>query len=183
MLKKFYRQSFEFKLKNLQNFLPSFFLIFFKPFSLENIGRVIIDENVKLIILDSIGSLVEREYNYKGVENILKKQDFLSKEIQKFKQISDEFNFPVIVTNFMVKNNYVALGNTFHHAVNIRILLEKGINENFLKIEKSSMSGKLSFPFYIDNGGFMFSRDDEMLDDSEEELLKEMEENFARHGN
>jgi RecA/RadA recombinase len=138
-----------------------------------------VEKEVKLIILDSIGSLVEREYNHKGVENVLKKQDFLSKEIQKFKLISDDFKIPIIVTNFMVKNNYVALGNTFHHAVNIRILLEKIGDEKFLKIEKSSMSGKMTFPFSIEKAGFLF-HDVDMLDESEEELLREMEENFAK---
>ena len=132
-----------------------------------------------MIILDSIASLVERETDYKGVKNILKKQDLLSTEIQKLKFISDTFKVPIIVTNFIIKDNYIALGNTFHHAVNIRILLEKSNEKNFLKIEKSAMTGNVKFEYFINEKGFMIKNDfDDELNESDEELLIEMEKNY-----
>eukprot|EP01080_Neovahlkampfia_damariscottae_P011427 gene11427-4594_t len=174
-------------IENFEKILSSIFKVKIEKTSeltkyLDQIENFIIEQNVKLIILDSIASLVERESNYKGIDNIVKKQDLLSTEIQKLKFISDTFKIPIIVTNFIIKDNYVALGNTFHHAVNIRIRLDKTFDDRrFLKIEKSAMTGNVQFEYFIDESGFNLKNEsDDDLNESDEELLLEMEKNYSK---
>lgn len=114
---------------------------------LERLGALeedIIQHNIKLVILDSVASLVRKEFR----GNMMERTDILAREASLLKYLSASFNIPVVVTNQVTtrfdvpsgfeKNrkpqegatdapkNFVvaALGNTWSHAVNTRLIVE-----------------------------------------------------------
>jgi RAD51-like protein 1 len=57
---------------------------------------VILGKNVKLILLDSIASIVRKEFN---AQNTWKRQEFLSKEASVLKYLAETFSIPVVIVN------------------------------------------------------------------------------------
>lgn len=92
---------------------------------LQNIEEKIIEENVKMIIVDSIASLVRKEFD---PNNLVKRQNILSKTAALLKFYSMEFKIPILVVNQVTSSggSYVApaLGPLWSHAVNTRLVLE-----------------------------------------------------------
>ncbi len=56
----------------------------------------IIEKNIKLIVLDSVASVVRKEFDS---GNIAKRQDLLSKEASILKYLAETFSIPVVVSN------------------------------------------------------------------------------------
>lgn len=92
---------------------------------MQNIEEKIIEENVKMIIVDSIASLVRKEFD---PNNLVKRQNILSKTAALLKFYSMEFKIPILVVNQVTSSggSYVApaLGPLWSHAVNTRLVLE-----------------------------------------------------------
>lgn len=103
---------------------------------LQNLEDFIIQKKAKLIILDSIASLVRKEFDSRSVQA---RGDHLSLEASRLKYLADMFRIPVVVTNQITSRVdelvepsldvasgglTAALGNTWAHSVNTRIVLE-----------------------------------------------------------
>ena len=141
----------------------------------------IIQHNIKLVILDSVASLVRKEFR----GNMAERTDILAREASLLKYLSASFNIPVVVTNQVTTRfdvpvgfeksrhkpqdptpepakNFVvaALGNTWSHAVNTRLIVEyvSSHSENpadvrKIKITKSPIAPFASFLYKIDATG------------------------------
>ncbi len=81
-------------------------------FRIESLQEVIVENNIKLVILDSVASVLRRDYDF---SNIFQRQsmilagvcktlliffsDLLSKEASTLKYIAETFDIPIVVTN------------------------------------------------------------------------------------
>ncbi|XP_031564832.1 DNA repair protein RAD51 homolog 2-like isoform X1 [Actinia tenebrosa] len=123
---------------------------------LQTLEEEVIAKKVKLIVLDSIASVVRKEFDSRSSKNITERTNLLSKEAAILKYIAETFNIPVVVTNqITTRYNEVdpysdkilqevadldggdietdddgsshvmaALGNTWSHAVNTRLIVQ-----------------------------------------------------------
>mmetsp|Transcript_52960 Transcript_52960/g.77588 ORF Transcript_52960/g.77588 Transcript_52960/m.77588 type:complete len:107 (-) Transcript_52960:1424-1744(-) len=64
--------------------------------TLSQLQEVIIEKNVKLVVVDSVASLVRHEFNSAALAS---RQDELIKEAQTLKYLGENFNIPILVTN------------------------------------------------------------------------------------
>ena len=96
---------------------------------LSNIQRLIIEKNVRLLLVDSVAAVARQEYS-----SIVHRQQWLNKQASLLKFIAERFDIPVIVTNQVTttfrsssnnSNLLPALGNTWSHCVNTRLLFLK----------------------------------------------------------
>ncbi|KAJ4831944.1 DNA repair protein RAD51 [Turnera subulata] len=151
--------------------------------SLEQIKVSILQNQVKLLVIDSMASLVSGEY-YKEAP----RQHLLGWHISFIKSLSEFSRIPVLVTNqvrsqshdeacqyyFQVHSNAVtpeeakkydsllvaALGIHWAHSVTTRIVLEAKSGQRFMKVAKSPISPPLAFPFIITSSGISLLQDD-----------------------
>ncbi|XP_039561009.1 DNA repair protein RAD51 homolog 2 isoform X2 [Passer montanus] len=118
----------------------------------------IILKKVKLVIIDSVASVVRKEFDTKLQGNLAERSNFLTKGASVLKYLAEEFSIPVILTNQITTalssgpgvqadlvspaddlslsegssvsgkrdSGYVtaALGNTWSHSVNTRLILQ-----------------------------------------------------------
>ncbi|XP_032237185.2 DNA repair protein RAD51 homolog 2 isoform X2 [Nematostella vectensis] len=120
---------------------------------LQSLEEEVISRKVKLIVLDSVASLIRKEFDSQSSRNIKERTNLLSKEAAILKYIAETFNIPVVVTNQITSrfapskhvteadipdvdgveveadeegSDHViaALGNTWSHAVNTRLILQ-----------------------------------------------------------
>lgn len=122
---------------------------------LNNLERTIVEKNVKLILLDSVASLVKNEF---GSKNVIQRQDTLAQEAQKLKFLSESFSIPIVVTNHVLSKKEEStplLGNTWAHCVNTRLILEVKNSQKLIKIAKSPVSDVIYIPFKIDETGIV----------------------------
>nr|XP_060618215.1 DNA repair protein RAD51 homolog 2 isoform X6 [Anolis sagrei ordinatus] len=125
---------------------------------IESLEEEIISKNVKLVILDSVASVVRKEFDTKLQGNLRERTNLLTKEASILKYLAEEFSIPVILTNQITtwlseglavqadllspaddlllsegpsrngagESGYVtaALGNTWSHSVNTRLILQ-----------------------------------------------------------
>jgi len=134
---------------------------------LNSLEEIIIEKNVKLIILDSVASVARKEFDG---NSMARRQETLSKEASILKYLAETFNIPVIVTNQVTtrfefqgndrdNNNrhrsYVtpALGTLWAHCVNTRLVFEYFGEGRRITIAKSPISPVVSFPYVIAGGG------------------------------
>ncbi|KAI9027946.1 P-loop containing nucleoside triphosphate hydrolase protein [Hyaloraphidium curvatum] len=151
---------------------------------------------VRLIVVDSVAALVRRDFGIGGGHdsdgrqggNAAQISDLLSAEASKMKYLAEHYNLAVVATNHVTTTSVrqsdermvtAALGNTWHHATNMRIVLEylvanadlstTGQNRairtagdtmvegrpttRVLRIAKSSVAAAASFPYVIDGAG------------------------------
>jgi RAD51-like protein 1 len=148
--------------------------------TLQNIEEKIIEENVKMIIVDSIASLVRKEFD---PNNLVKRQNILSKTAALLKFYSMEFKIPILVVNQVTSSggSYVApaLGPLWSHAVNTRLVLEyykdhpyslvQPLDLRRLIIAKSPVSPVVKFPYFIDNKGIHILAATDVNDESARE--------------
>jgi RAD51-like protein 1 len=66
---------------------------------LGSVESIIIEKNVKLIVVDSIASLVRKEFDSNSVAT---RQGLLSKIGAILKQYAESFHIPVVITNHVV---------------------------------------------------------------------------------
>nr|XP_008115165.1 PREDICTED: DNA repair protein RAD51 homolog 2 isoform X4 [Anolis carolinensis] len=157
---------------------------------IESLEEEIISKNVKLVILDSIASVVRKEFDTKLQGNLRERTNLLTKEASILKYLAEEFSIPVILTNQITtwlseglalqadllspaddlslsegpsrngagESGYVtaALGNTWSHSVNTRLILQYlNSQTRQLQIAKSPSAPFTSFLYVIEKSGLV----------------------------
>ncbi|XP_069714381.1 DNA repair protein RAD51 homolog 2 isoform X3 [Phaenicophaeus curvirostris] len=148
----------------------------------------IISKKVKLIIIDSVASVVRKEFDTKLQGNLAERSNFLARGASVLKYLAEEFSIPVIVTNqittslsnrISIQADLVspaddlslsegasrsgkagcvtaALGNTWSHSVNTRLILQY---HNFptrqLLVAKSPVAPFSTFFYTIEKSGLV----------------------------
>ena len=136
---------------------------------LSELEEVIIEKNMKLIVVDSVASLIRREY---GSQSIAARQLQLGREAYLLKKLAEDFKLPVVVTNQVTmkfnsgprkpeetsenssrqeQDSYLtaALGTSWSHCVNTRLVLEQGSSTRVLTVAKSPLSPVVRMEYQI----------------------------------
>ncbi|XP_066489445.1 DNA repair protein RAD51 homolog 2 isoform X2 [Tiliqua scincoides] len=66
---------------------------------IESLEEEIISKNVKLIVIDSVASVVRKEFDTKLQGNLMERSNLLTREALILKFLAEEFSIPVILTN------------------------------------------------------------------------------------
>ncbi|XP_067413896.1 DNA repair protein RAD51 homolog 2 isoform X2 [Emydura macquarii macquarii] len=157
---------------------------------IESLEEEIISKKVKLVIIDSIASVVRKEFDMKLPGNLMERSNFLTREASLLKYLAEEFSIPVILTNQITTwlNNgldiqadlvspadelslsegtsgsrdrepgYVtaALGNTWSHSVNTRLILQyHDLHTRQVLVAKSPIAPFSAFFYTIENSGLV----------------------------
>ncbi|KAL9656530.1 hypothetical protein ABK040_005292 [Willaertia magna] len=163
-------------LKKLEILIQNYFHIFEINSSnellthLDNLEEFIFEKKIKLIVIDSLGALVYREFN--GREGgLFERASILQTKATLLKELSAKFKVGVLVTNILTEQTeQVHLGVNWYHFVNHRLqitrlssqqllnLLQQSNNQQqqtifALAIQKSAQVPFVSIPIYIDDGG------------------------------
>ncbi|KAL5581162.1 hypothetical protein UlMin_013604 [Ulmus minor] len=147
--------------------------------SLQQIKVSLLQQQVKLLVIDSMAATVSGNYN-----NGASRQPLLGWHISFLKSLAELSRIPIVVTNqvrsqsreeahqfsFQVRSSketagydshlVAALGINWAHAVTIRLVLESKSGQRFIKLAKSPMSPPLAFPFNITSAGISLLSDD-----------------------
>ncbi|XP_063999849.1 DNA repair protein RAD51 homolog 2 isoform X2 [Pogoniulus pusillus] len=150
----------------------------------------IISKKVKLIIIDSVASVVRKEFDTKLQGNLAERSNFLARGASVLKYLAEEFSIPVILTNQITtslsnglaiqadlvspaddlslsegasgseKKEYgcvtAALGNTWSHSVNTRLVLQyHDLLTRQLLVAKSPVAPFSAFPYTIEKSGLV----------------------------
>ncbi|XP_032479463.1 DNA repair protein RAD51 homolog 2 isoform X1 [Phocoena sinus] len=120
---------------------------------IESLEEEIISKGVKLVIIDSVASVVRKEFDTQLQGNMRERNKFLAREAASLKYLAEEFSIPVILTNQITTHLSgalasqadlvspaddlslsegtsgsscvtAALGNTWSHSVNTRLILQ-----------------------------------------------------------
>ncbi|XP_023402061.2 DNA repair protein RAD51 homolog 2 isoform X3 [Loxodonta africana] len=120
---------------------------------IESLEEEIISKGVKLVIIDSVASVVRKEFDTQLQGNMKERSKFLAREAASLKYLAEEFSIPVILTNQITTHLSrtlasqadlvspaddlspsegssasscvtAALGNTWSHSVNTRLILQ-----------------------------------------------------------
>ena len=78
----------------------SLFVYFLYILRLQNLEEDLITKNIKLVIVDSIASLVRKEFDSRGSKNMIERTNLLAKEAAILKYVAEEFKIPVSMTKF-----------------------------------------------------------------------------------
>ncbi|XP_048233491.1 DNA repair protein RAD51 homolog 2 isoform X3 [Ricinus communis] len=155
----------------------------FSSRSLQQIKFLVLQQQVKLLIIDSMAAVVSGE-NDQGAP----RQHSLGWHISFIKSLAEFSRIPVLVTNqvrsqsynevcqysFQVQRNdetqeepekydshlIAALGIHWAHAVTVRLVLEAKLGQRYIKVAKSPISPPMSFPFNITASGIALLDDD-----------------------
>lgn len=152
--------------------------------SLEQMKVTLLQNDVKLLIVDSMAALMSTE-NERGASD--RTQHPLRWALSFLKSIAEFSRIPVIVTNqvrsqskddgyhylFEVKKKgdshgterfeshlVAALGIQWAHAVTIRLVFESHSGHRFIKVAKSPMSPAVEFPFIVESSGITLLSDE-----------------------
>lgn len=162
---------------------------------LQSLEEDVISKGVGLIVLDSVASLVRKEFDSRVSRNMNERTALLSKEAAILKYLAETFHIPVVVTN-QITTRFVgegpgggnslnrteafqdvdggvdaepeeddgsrvtaALGNTWSHAVNTRLIVQY-LDETFrqILISKSPIAPFASFVYTIQAKGIVLER-------------------------
>ncbi|XP_075635638.1 DNA repair protein RAD51 homolog 2 isoform X3 [Castanea sativa] len=151
--------------------------------SLQQIKVSLLQNQVKLLVIDSMAALVTGEF-----EHGAPRQNTLGWHVSFIKSLAEFSRIPVVVTNqvrsqsrdetchyfFQVQSwnetiedrtrhdshLVAALGINWAHAVTIRLVLEAKSGQRFIKVAKSPISPPLAFPFNITSSGILLLSDD-----------------------
>ncbi|XP_033495427.1 DNA repair protein RAD51 homolog 2 [Epinephelus lanceolatus] len=101
---------------------------------LERLEEDIISTAAGLIILDSVASVVRKEFDTTLPGNLIHRSNLLGHEASTLKYLAHQFNIPVVLTNQITTHvggsegdsGFVtaALGNTWSHSVNTRLIVQ-----------------------------------------------------------
>lgn len=163
-------------------------IIFHEPNSqsllerLQQLDDLVMSRSVSLIVVDSVASLVRKEF---GRDTLVARQEVLSRIASALKYLAETFTIPVVVTNQVLGSMrdegagtapsvsgglgtcevvdadelvIPALGNTWSHCVNTRILLQKLPGDcvrQEVKIVKSPLAPITSCPYSISAAGIV----------------------------
>ncbi|KAG6931092.1 RAD51 -like protein B [Chelydra serpentina] len=159
---------------------------------IETLEEEIISKKVKLLIIDSIASVVRKEFDTKLQGNLMERSNFLAREASLLKYLAEEFSIPVILTNQITTRlsngldiqadlvspaddmslsevsgasgskdrepGYVtaALGNTWSHSVNTRLILQyHDLHTRQVLVAKSPVAPFSAFFYTIENSGLV----------------------------
>lgn len=129
---------------------------------LRNLEELIIEKNVKLVIIDSI-AIMKRESSQ------TLRHTLIHKLASQLKNLAENFSIPVVVVNQVTtkieKEGYVtpALGITWAHSVNIRLVLEYFGNLKRLIIAKSPCAPVVAFFYQISEKGIELDLESEQI--------------------
>ncbi|XP_014447176.1 DNA repair protein RAD51 homolog 2 [Tupaia chinensis] len=152
---------------------------------IESLEEDIISKGVKLVIIDSVASVVRKEFDTQLQGNMKERNKFLAKEASLLKYLAEEFSIPVILTNQITTHLSgalasqadlvspaddlslsegtsgsscltAALGNTWSHSVNTRLILQYLDSERRqVLIAKSPLAPFTSFVYTIKEEGLV----------------------------
>ncbi|XP_033622832.1 DNA repair protein RAD51 homolog 2 isoform X2 [Fukomys damarensis] len=152
---------------------------------IESLEEEIISKKVKLVIIDSIASVVRKEFDTQLQGNMKERNKFLAKGASLLKYLAEEFSIPVILTNQITAHLsgalasqadlvspaddlslsegasgsscvIAALGNTWSHIVNTRLILQHLDSERRqILIAKSPLAAFTSFVYTIEAEGLV----------------------------
>lgn len=101
---------------------------------LDRLEEDIISTGAGLIILDSVASVVRKEFDTTLPGNLMHRSTLLGHEASTLKYLAHQFNIPVVLTNQITTHlggseegsGFVtaALGNTWSHSVNTRLIVQ-----------------------------------------------------------
>ena len=134
---------------------------------LRKLQRLVIEKNVKLLIVDSVAAVARQEYS-----SIVHRQAWLNQQASLLKYIAERFEIPVVVTNQVTTRVGAdasdallpALGNTWSHCVNTRLVLhaenrdrceidQVAAVDRSLTVQKSPMADQLVLNYEISERG------------------------------
>ncbi|XP_030415590.1 DNA repair protein RAD51 homolog 2 isoform X6 [Gopherus evgoodei] len=159
---------------------------------IKTLEEEIISKKVKLVVIDSVASVVRKEFDTKLQGNLMERSNFLAREASLLKYLAEEFSIPVILTNQITTRlsngldiqadlvspaddlslsevsgasgskerepGYVtaALGNTWSHNVNTRLILQyHDLQTRQVLIAKSPIAPFSAFFYTIENSGLV----------------------------
>ncbi|XP_008224994.1 PREDICTED: DNA repair protein RAD51 homolog 2 [Prunus mume] len=151
--------------------------------SLQQLKISILQNQVKLLIIDSMAALISGEYGQGSA-----RQHLLGWHISFIKSLAEFSRIPVVVTNQVRSQTrdeacqysfqgqsrekavedhtgydshlVAALGIHWAHAVTIRLVLDSKSGKRFIKLAKSPISPPLAFPYNITSSGITLLNDD-----------------------
>ncbi|XP_065492102.1 DNA repair protein RAD51 homolog 2 [Caloenas nicobarica] len=150
----------------------------------------VISKKVKLIIIDSVASVVRKEFDTKLQGNLAERSNFLARGASMLKYLAEEFSIPVILTNQIttslsnspaIQADLVspaddlslsegasgggkresgcvtaALGNTWSHSVNTRLILQyHDLPTRQVLVAKSPVAPFSAFFYTIEKSGLV----------------------------
>ncbi|XP_054547184.1 DNA repair protein RAD51 homolog 2 isoform X5 [Talpa occidentalis] len=152
---------------------------------IESLEEEIISKGVKLVIIDSVASVVRKEFDPQLQGNMRERNKFLAREAASLKYLAEEFSIPVILTNQITTHLSgalasqadlvspaddlslsedtsgsscvtAALGNTWSHSVNTRLILQNLDSERRqILIAKSPLAPFTSLTYTIRKEGLV----------------------------
>ncbi|XP_061285202.1 DNA repair protein RAD51 homolog 2 isoform X4 [Bos javanicus] len=152
---------------------------------IESLEEEIISKGVKLVIIDSVASVVRKEFDTQLQGNVRERNKFLAREAASLKYLAEEFSIPVILTNQITTHLSgalasqadlvspaddlslsdgtsgsscltAALGNTWSHSVNTRLILQYlGSERRQILIAKSPLAPFTAFVYTIEKEGLV----------------------------
>ncbi|XP_042474259.1 DNA repair protein RAD51 homolog 2-like isoform X2 [Zingiber officinale] len=131
--------------------------------SLQQIQLIILQHDVKLLIVDSMAAILlgENERSTTG-----QKQHSCHLPLSFLKSLAEFSQIPIVVTNQVrSQNNYEVVHYPFQgiqwaHAVTIRLIFEAHSGQRFIKISKSPTSPAIAFPFLVKSSGIALLSDE-----------------------
>ncbi|XP_061126158.1 DNA repair protein RAD51 homolog 2 isoform X2 [Syngnathus typhle] len=141
---------------------------------LERLEEIIISTRAGLIILDSVASVVRKEFDTTLPGNLVHRSNLLGKEASTLKYLAHQFNIPVVLTNQITTHignqanegdsGFVtaALGNTWSHIVNTRFIIQylDGFKRQLL-VAKSPVAPFAVLNYTIEKEGICINGNDE----------------------
>ncbi|KAF0981931.1 hypothetical protein FDP41_011792 [Naegleria fowleri] len=122
--------------------------------NLDDMEEFIFEKNIKLLIIDSLGTLASKEFMGKE-GGIFERASALQTEATLLKQLNEKFKVGVIVTNTLSQESeHAHLGVNWFHFVNHRLKISK-VEETklILSIQKSAVVSNSSMCLAIDGVG------------------------------
>jgi RAD51-like protein 1 len=128
--------------------------------NLNHLEAQIIDHGVRLVLVDSIASLVRSEY---GKGQTVQRQEMLGQQAARLKFLAEKLQVAVVVTNQVTTKIQegaggdggstsslgAALGVKWAHAVNTRLHLEIIEGERYVRVAKSPLCPHVLVPYLI----------------------------------
>ncbi|XP_078452196.1 DNA repair protein RAD51 homolog 2 isoform X4 [Lampetra planeri] len=146
---------------------------------LESLEEELIAKRVRLLVLDSVASVLRKEIDLRFLAGVAERSELLSHQAALLKYLAQEFSLPVVLTNQittrfkgrsgshavneagekeMSGDGYVtaALGNTWSHCVNTRLILQYlDARRRQILIAKSPLASFSGFVYSIQGSGLV----------------------------
>ncbi|XP_062909017.1 DNA repair protein RAD51 homolog 2 isoform X1 [Mobula hypostoma] len=162
----------------------------------ESLEDDVILKGVKLIVVDSVASVIRKEFDTQLQGNLSERSNLLLSEAAMLKYLAEEFSIPVILTNQITtrigqrqaanfrpgsvvddllssegcgvspdgETGYAtaALGNTWSHSVNTRLIMQYlDYHSRQIIVAKSPLAPFAMFDFTIQNSGLILQGEDD----------------------